>query len=221
MRLDPSGGLPGTDSMRSATWGSIVRTFGPNFRPWCGSASGTGCVSIISAWIAPARPPSPRPSFFATGPAGGRSRRDQHEPASLGISYEYSFIHREQFELAATFGINDTDLRPAPASPRKPPRESDGGPSGPLPDIGLDSTYVVSKRFYFDARAQYFKLAVDHLDRTVSFLRTGGSVPVSAQRLVRAGLHRRKGRRRSRRQTTWRFFDLSSKGPEVFVRIAF
>ena len=28
---------------------------------------------------------------------------------SLGISYEYSFIHRERFELAATFGINDTD----------------------------------------------------------------------------------------------------------------
>src|SRR6202048_3375054 len=29
---------------------------------------------------------------------------------TLGINYEYSFIHRQRFELAASIGLNDTDI---------------------------------------------------------------------------------------------------------------
>ena len=89
---------------------------------------------------------------------------------TLGISYEYSFIHRETFELAATIGLNDTDIsaraRVSTETRHVDQREDQ---AGPFPTIGLDATYVVSKRFYFDARAQYFKLSVDHLTGTLTF----------------------------------------------------
>src|SRR5580698_3564589 len=62
---------------------------------------------------------------------------------TLGISYEYSFIHREKFELAATIGLNDTDIsaraRVSTETRHVDQREDQ---AGPFPTIGLDATYV-------------------------------------------------------------------------------
>ena len=80
----------------------------------------------------------------------------------------------------------------------------------------------MSKRFYLDARAQYFKAAVDHLNGSLGFYEFDGLVPAAPQHLVRAGLHRGESdpRPRGRRRTSG-YFDFDSKGPEFFVRIAF
>jgi hypothetical protein len=141
---------------------------------------------------------------------------------SLGISYEYSFIHRERFELAATFGINDTDLsaRAHVATEFRHVNQMEDQ-AGPFPTIGLDTTYVVSKRFYFDARAQYFKLAVDHIDGTVSFYELAGLYRFRPNVAFALGYTAAKADISSRQATSGGFFDLSSKGPEFFVRIAF
>jgi hypothetical protein len=141
---------------------------------------------------------------------------------SLGISYEYSFIHRETFELAATFGINDTDLsaRAHVATEFRHVNQTEDQ-AGPLPTLGLDGTYVVSKRFYFDARAQYFKLAVDHIDGSVSFYELAGLYRLRPNVAFALGYTAAKADIVSRQTTTGGFFDLNSKGPEFFVRIAF
>src|SRR3979411_1625674 len=64
---------------------------------------------------------------------------------SLGITYGYSFIHREKFELAATFGIHDTDFsaRARVFTQTRHVNQTDDQ-AGPVPTIGLDSTYVIS-----------------------------------------------------------------------------
>ena len=141
---------------------------------------------------------------------------------SLGINYEYSFIHREKFELAATFGISDTDLsasaRVATATRHVYQTENQ---AGPLPTFGLDSTYVISKRFYIDGRAQYFKLSVDHLTGTVEYYEFAALYRYRPNISFALGYTSAKADIDSRQTKTSGYFDLNSKGPEAFVRVAF
>lgn len=141
---------------------------------------------------------------------------------TLGINYEYSFIHREKFELAATIGLNDTDISAqARVSTQTRHVDQKEDQAGPLPTIGLDSTYVLSKRFYLDARAQYFKLAVDHLDGSLGFYEFAGLYRLRPNISFALGYTMAKATLTSRQPRTSGHFDFDSKGPEFFVRIAF
>jgi len=141
---------------------------------------------------------------------------------SLGITYEYSFIHREKFELAATIGINDTDLSAqAKVSTETRHVNQTEDQAGPLPTLGLDSTYVISKRFYLDGRAQYFKLSVDHLTGTVEYYEFAALYRLRPNISFALGYTSAKADIDSRQTKTSGYFDLSSKGPEAFVRVAF
>jgi hypothetical protein len=141
---------------------------------------------------------------------------------TLGITYEYSFLHREKFEIAATFGINDTDIS-AQARVATQTRHVDQkeDQAGPLPTVGLDSTYVLSKRFYFDARAQYFKIAVDHLDGTLGFYELDALYRLRPNIAFALGYTAAKANVNSRQPKDSGYFNFDSKGPELFVRIAF
>jgi hypothetical protein len=141
---------------------------------------------------------------------------------SLGISYEYSFIHRERFELAGTIGINDTDLsaRAHVSTETRHVNQSEDQ-AGPFPTLGLDGTYVVSKRFYFDARVQYFKANIDHISGTVSFFELAGLYRLRPNVAFALGYTTARADIDSRQTSSGGFFNLSSKGPEFFVRVAF
>jgi hypothetical protein len=141
---------------------------------------------------------------------------------TLGITYEYSFIHREKFELAATIGINDTDVSArarVSTSTRHVDQTEDQ--AGPLPTIGFDTTYVVSKRFYLDARAQYFKLNVDDISGSLGFYEVAALYRFRANVAFALGYTAAKADVASRQTKNAGYFDFDSKGPEFFVRIAF
>jgi hypothetical protein len=141
---------------------------------------------------------------------------------TLGISYGYSFIHGEKFELAATIGINDTDISArARVSTETRHVDQSEDQAGPFPTIGLDATYVLSKRFYFDARVQYFKLAVDHLSGTLTFYEAAALYRLRPNISFALGYTAAKADLASRQTTNSGFFDFNTKGPELFVRIAF
>jgi hypothetical protein len=141
---------------------------------------------------------------------------------TLGISYEYSFIHREKFELAATIGINDTDISArAKVSTEIRHVDQSEDQAGPFPTIGLDATYVLSKRFYFDGRAQYFKLQVDHLSGTLTFYEAAALYRLRPNISFAVGYTSAKADLASRQPANSGYFDFNTKGPEVFVRIAF
>jgi hypothetical protein len=141
---------------------------------------------------------------------------------TLGISYEYSFIHREKFELAATIGLNDTDIsaraRVSTETRHVDQREDQ---AGPFQTIGLDAPYVLSKRFYFDARAQYFKLAVDHLNGTLTFYEAAALYRLRPNIAFAVGYTAAKADLASRQTKNSGYFDFDTKGPEVFVRVSF
>jgi hypothetical protein len=141
---------------------------------------------------------------------------------SLGINYEYSFIHRERFELAATIGVNDTDISAqARVSTQTRHVDQKEDQAGPLPTIGLDSTYVLSKRFYLDARAQYIKVAIGHLDGSLGLYELAGLYRFRPNVSLALGYMVAKATLTSRQNKTSGHFDFDSRGPELFVRIAF
>jgi hypothetical protein len=140
----------------------------------------------------------------------------------LSITYEYSFIHNEKFELAATLGINETDLS-ARARVNTTTRQVDQteDQAGPLPTLGLDGTYVISKRFYVDGRVEYFKANVDHLDGSLGFYELNALYRLRPNISFALGYELVKAHLLSAQASQAGQFAFTTQGPEFFVRVAF
>jgi len=141
---------------------------------------------------------------------------------TFGITYGYSFLHSDRFEVAATLGINDTDIS-ARARVQTQARHVDQteDQAGPFPTLGLDATYVVSKRFYFDARGQYFKVHIDHLDGSLGFYELDGLYRLRPNISFAVGYTSVRAHLASTQPKQSGLFNFNSSGPEIFVRVAF
>lgn len=226
IRLDSSQGLPGTPIAAENTLGLDNSDFEPKFQAMVRvgerhrlrfdyfTLDRTGQTTLTSA-VAPI-------VFRDVVLQVGDPVETNLSMRTLGISYEYSFLHREKFELAATIGINDTDISArARVSTQTRHVDQTEDQAGPFPTIGLDGTYVLSKRFYFDARAQYFKLAVGHLDGSLGFYELAALYRFRANVSFALGYTAAKAHLASRQTNDSGYFNFDAKGPEVFVRIAF
>jgi len=141
---------------------------------------------------------------------------------TLGISYGYSFIHREKFEIAATIGVNSIDVSSrARVSTETRHVDQSEDQAGPFPTLGFDATYVLSKRFYFDARAQYLKVAINHLTGSLGFYEIDMLYRLRPNISFALGYTAVKANLESRQTSDGGYFDFNSKGPQAFVRIAF
>ena len=142
--------------------------------------------------------------------------------STFGITYEYSFFHTEKYEVAATLGVTETDIsaRVRVSTLTRHVDQSEDQ-AGPFPTGGLDATFVLSKRFYLDGRAEYMHLSYDNLSGSLGYgefdvlyrLRPNISFALGYN-FVRANLE-------STQASQGGYFDFNSKGPEFFVRVAF
>jgi hypothetical protein len=223
IRLDSTGGLPGTFLNAESVLGLDKTDFEPKFQAMVRAGERhrlrfdyftldrTGYATLSAPIVF-------RDVFLLT--------RDPVQTnlsmRTLGITYEYSFIHREKFELAGTFSLNDTDIsaRARVTTQTRHVNQTEDQ-AGPFPTFGLDSTYVLSKRFYLDARAQYFKLNVDHLSGSMGFYEFAGLYRLRPNISFALGYTAIKETLTSRQRKTSGQFDFNSKGPEFFVRVAF
>jgi hypothetical protein len=141
---------------------------------------------------------------------------------TLGITYGYSFLHRENFELAATLGVNMTDIS-ARARVQSPTRHIDQSENqaGPFPTLGLDGTWVLSKRFYFDGRWQYLQVHVNNLSGSLSFYELDALYRLRPNISFALGYNGVNAKLTSTQSTQAGFFNFKATGPEFFVRIAF
>ena len=85
------------------------------------------------------------------------------------LAYEYAFLHRENYEIAASLGVHsisfDLGGLGQPGSRRWHPDPSGGAEtSAPLPVVGLRGLWRVAGPVYFEASGQYFEAAVDDYD---------------------------------------------------------
>jgi hypothetical protein len=140
----------------------------------------------------------------------------------LAITYGYSFIHSEKFELAATLGVDVTDIS-ARVRVNTATRQVDQteNQAGPLPTIGLDGTYVISKRFYLDGRVQYFKANVDHYDGSLGFYELNALYRLRPNISFALGYELVKAHLLSTKSTQSGLVDFTTQGPEIYVRVAF
>jgi hypothetical protein len=141
---------------------------------------------------------------------------------TLGISYGYSFIHGEKLEIAATIGVNDIDVssRVRVTTQMRHVEQSEDQ-AGPFPTLGLDATYVISKRFYIDARGQYMKVSVDQLVGSLGIYEIDMLYRLRPNIAFALGYTEVTANLLSHQAKDSGYFDFRSKGPEAFVRIAF
>ncbi len=189
----------------------------PNFKPWCACRSGTGCASIFLSWIATGSTTITEPIIFRDVVLQpGDPAYSTLNLSTFSITYEYSFFHTEKYEVAATIGVTETDIS-ARARVTTTTRHVDQSEdqAGPFPTGGIDATYVFSKRWYVDGRAQYMHLSYNNLSGSLGYgefdvlyrLRPNISFALGYT-IVRANLD-------SRQTTQGGYFNFTSKGPEV------
>jgi hypothetical protein len=141
---------------------------------------------------------------------------------TFGITYGYSFLHSDRYEVAGTIGISDTDIS-ARARVQTQTRHVDQteDQAGPVPTLGLDATFVMSKRFYFDARAQYFRVRIDDLDGSLGIYELDALYRLRPNISFAVGYSMLRANLTSAQAKQGGFFNFNSSGPEAFVRIAF
>jgi enamine deaminase RidA (YjgF/YER057c/UK114 family) len=141
---------------------------------------------------------------------------------TLGITYGYSFWHSETLEIAGTIGVHATDIS-ATAKVQTPIRHAfqNDDQAGPVPTVGIDATWVVSKRFYLDGRAQYLNVHVDNLAGSLGFYEFDALYRYRPNVSFALGYSEVKAHLSSTRSSQMGLFDFTTRGPEIFVRVAF
>jgi hypothetical protein len=140
---------------------------------------------------------------------------------TFGITYGYSFLHSDRYEVAATIGVNDTDIS-ARARVQTQARHVDQteDQAGPFPTLGLDATYVVSKRFYIDSRAQYFRVHIDNIDGSLGLYELDALYRLRANISFALGYNAVRAHLSSTQTRQSGIFNFNSNGPEIFLRVA-
>jgi hypothetical protein len=141
---------------------------------------------------------------------------------TFGITYEYSFLHNDRYEVAASIGVNDTDIstRARVSTPTRHVDQTEDQ-AGPFPTVGLDATWVLSKRFYFDGRAQYFKVRIDDLDGSLGIYELDALYRLRPNIAFSVGYTQLRAHLTSAQTKQAGLFDFNSSGPVLSVRIAF
>lgn len=102
------------------------------------------------------------------------------------LAYEWAFLRRPTYEVAASFGVhyfdlklrlsgtaNVTDASGNPVTATSRSRESDL--PAPLPGIGLRAGWVLAPDWYLDAQGQWLKVNVNGYDGYWTDLRVGAT----------------------------------------------
>lgn len=91
------------------------------------------------------------------------------------LAYEYAFLRRKNYELAASLGLHYLDYDAtlegnatvAGTTGEIVNTERTGNIGAPLPVVGLRGTWVFAKTFSFDLSAQYFSLSYGDYDGNI------------------------------------------------------
>lgn len=141
---------------------------------------------------------------------------------TFGMAYEYSFWHSEKLEIAATVGVHATEIS-SRAEVHTPARHvlQTYDLSGPVPTVGIDATWVLSKRFYIDGRAQYLSAHVTDIDGSLGFYSFDALYRYRPNLSIGLGYTQIIARLSSTKSSQVGLFDFNTKGPEMFIRVAF
>jgi hypothetical protein len=141
---------------------------------------------------------------------------------TFGLTYGYSFWHSETLEIAATLGVHSTDLSTtAKVETATKHIIQNDDQAGPVPTVGIDATWVASRRFYLDGRAQYLTVHLNNISGSVGFYSFDALYRWKPNISFALGYTEIRVHLDSAESSQAGRFDFSTKGPEAFFRVAF
>jgi hypothetical protein len=140
----------------------------------------------------------------------------------LGLTYGYSFWHSEKLEFAATLGVSSVQLdAEAKVSTNAVHVDQMEDIAGPFPLPGLAATWVISRHFYIDGRAQFLSLHVHELDGSLGTGELDVLYRLRPNVSFALGYTEVRARLESTKTSNSGLFDFTTKGPQLFVRVSF
>ncbi len=140
----------------------------------------------------------------------------------LGLTYGYSVLHGDKFELSPVLGINDisvlTSVRVQSATRHVFDSES---VAGPIPTPGLAATWAPSPRFYVDGSAKYLRIGIDHFVGSLELYEFDALYRLQPNIAIGLGYAGIKTNIVSNQHTNSGQFTFDSKGPTLFFRVEF
>ncbi|MGA2564258.1 MAG: hypothetical protein ABSF96_11910 [Steroidobacteraceae bacterium] len=138
----------------------------------------------------------------------------------MDLTYTYSFLRNERFELGAGLGVNLIEAEASAQIPGTPNRADFTGAT-PFATIAFDGTWAISRFWSLNARAQYLDLSTGSISGALGEYHA--DVQYRWRRNVAFGL----GYDRFLADLTVRdhnpsgLLDLMIRGPQAFVRVSF
>jgi hypothetical protein len=140
----------------------------------------------------------------------------------IGITYGYSFVHRQNLEIAGTLGVNIVDISArARVQTQTLNLDQSEDLAGPYPALGIDATWVLSRRFYLDGRAQYLRVSVSDLNGSLGVYELDALYRFRPNVSFALGYDLVRVRLASSQSNQSGQFEFDGRGPELFVRVAF
>jgi hypothetical protein len=151
---------------------------------------------------------------------GGQELKSMLNWRQMDVTYTYSFLRTERFELGAGLGLH---LLEAEARAQVPgtPQLSDYSEAGPFATLALDGTWAIDRHWSLNARGQYMHLSVSNFTGELQDYRADvqyrwrrnlavGAAYEYSQREVDVTEHDPSG-----------FVQLRVTGPQLFVRVSY
>lgn len=138
----------------------------------------------------------------------------------MDLTYTYSFLHRERYELGAGLGIH---LIEADANAKIPGTSqfADFSGAGPFATLALDGTWLIAKHWALSARAQYLRLTIGSIGGMMGQYHTDLQYRWRRDLAFGLGYTLRKTELDVRNADPSGVMRLRIDGPELFARLSF
>ncbi len=138
----------------------------------------------------------------------------------ISLTYTYSIFKRERFELGAGIGAHILVAEARGSVPARNQREQATG-AGAFPTIAADAAFRISKRWAVTARAQQFSTSIGKFDGSLSDYHLDVQYRFRRNLAFGLGYTSTKVKVEVTDSDFPGLFDLSTKGPELFMRVSF
>jgi hypothetical protein len=138
----------------------------------------------------------------------------------MDITYTYSFLRFEHFELGAGAGVHLIEADAQAEVPGTPNRVDYSG-AGPFATIALDGTWLVARRWALSARAQYLNVSVGSLSGTLGDYHADVQYRWQRNMAFGLGYEHSVDQLQVRNENPSGVLRLTISGPEAFVRVSF
>lgn len=155
--------------------------------------------------------------FGSTLFASGKSVHSELDWRQTDLTYTYSFLRNDRFELAFGPALHLLQAYASANVPRSPQSQV-YSEAGPFATLALDGAWRISQRWSFNARAQYFRLAVDHSSGELGDYHADVQYRIGGHLGLGAGYEYRRAQVDLPRTRPPAFVQLNVSGPELFVR---